>query len=360
MDVTPRLSLPYIASQQAQKQVTYNEAMRLLDILVQPVIRSRALATPPLSPAEGDVYLVAADPTDGWAGKAGSLAAFLDDAWLFRTPRDGFLLFVEDETAFIQRQSGSWIVLGGDPALLGINTSADTTHRLAVSSPASRFSHDGDDHRLIIDKAAAGDTASLLLQSGASGRAEIGLAGDDDLHLKVSPDGATWLEALLVDGATGDIGLPAGRLGFPATANPSADPNTLDDYREGSWTPGLAFGGATTGITYAEETLGRYTRIGRHCMAYFTIKLTSKGSASGTAELTGLPFPAIDDGINGVVTIGWAAAIIAVSGTIEGVTLPGGTSAALYSAGGGNAATIGSGNFGNSSQLQGVVVYDVG
>ena len=360
MDVTLRLSLPYIASQQAQKQVTYNEAMRLLDILVQPVIRSRGLATPPPSPAEGDVYLVAADPTAGWTGKAGSLAAFIDGAWLFRTPRDGFQLFVEDETAFIQRQSGSWTLLGGDPERLGINTTADAAHQLAVSSPASRFSHEGDDHRLIIDKAASGDTASLLLQSGASGRAEIGLAGDDDLHLKVSTDGTTWLEALLVEAASASVGLPAGRLGFPSTANPSADPNTLDDYREGSWTPGLAFGGATTGITYAEEIMGRYTRIGRHCMAYFAIKLTSKGSASGTAELTGLPFPAIDDGVNGVLTIGWATAIIAVSGTIEGVTLPGTTTVALYGAGGGGASALSAANFGNSSQLQGVVIYDAG
>ena len=45
------------------------------------------------------------------------------------------------------------------------------------------------DHRLLIDKASPANTASQVFQSGASGRAEIGLAGDDDLHLKVSPDG---------------------------------------------------------------------------------------------------------------------------------------------------------------------------
>ena len=51
MDATPRLNLPYIAPQQAQKQVTYNEAMRALDVLVHPVVKSRTIVTPPGSPA---------------------------------------------------------------------------------------------------------------------------------------------------------------------------------------------------------------------------------------------------------------------------------------------------------------------
>ena len=51
------------------------------------------------------------------------------------------------------------------------------------------------------------DTASLLFQTSHSGRAELGLTGDDRLHLKVSPDGLSWTEALVVDGATGKVGL---------------------------------------------------------------------------------------------------------------------------------------------------------
>lgn len=358
MDVTPRLSLPYIASQQAQKQVTYNEAMKLLDLLVQPVVTSRTLATPPASPAEGDVYLVAAAPTGAWTGKAGHIAAFIGGAWLFRTPRDGWLLFVEDEGSFIQRQSGIWTILGASPTLLGVNTTADTTHRLAVSSPASRFSHEGSDHRLIVDKATSADTASQLFQVGGSGRAEIGLAGDDDLHIKVSSDGAVWAEALRVDGATGEVALPAGRLAFPATANPASDPTTLDDYREGSWTPGLTLGGSGTGITYAAENTGRYTRIGRLCIARFLLKLTSKGSATGAAVLTGLPFPALADGVNGVLTVGWASGVIGVSGTVEGSTTAGGTSLDLFAAGGGAASALSNVHFSNSSQINGVIIYD--
>lgn len=92
--------------------------------------------------------------------------------------------------------------------LVGVNATADTANRLAVSSPATLFSHEGDDHRLKINKAEAGDTASVLFQTGFSGRAEFGLAGDDDWHVKVSPDGTDWHEAIVVDRATGAVSLP--------------------------------------------------------------------------------------------------------------------------------------------------------
>jgi len=68
MSTTARLSLPYIAPQQAQKQVTYNAAMAALDQLVQPAVKSRTTTVPPTSPAEGDTYIVA--PPSTGAGRA--------------------------------------------------------------------------------------------------------------------------------------------------------------------------------------------------------------------------------------------------------------------------------------------------
>lgn len=68
-----------------------------------------------------------------------------------------------------------------------------------------------------------------------------------------------------------------------------AGATTLDWYEEGTFTPVLKFGGATTGITYGTQT-GRYTRIGRMVHISVSIVLSSKGSASGVATITGLPF----------------------------------------------------------------------
>ena len=102
--------------------------------------------------------------------------------------------------------AGAWVPLaslGSALPRLGINTTADTTNRLAVSAAATLLTHAGAGHQLKINKNAAGDTASLLYQTSFSGRAEMGLAGDDNWRLKVSPDGSSWINALTVNAATG-------------------------------------------------------------------------------------------------------------------------------------------------------------
>jgi hypothetical protein len=63
----------------------------------------------------------------------------------------------------------------------------------------------------------------------------------------------------------------------------------LDDYEEGTFTPTLAFGGASVGITYAVND-GSYTKIGRLVTGRFILVLSSKGSSTGGAAIAGLPF----------------------------------------------------------------------
>jgi hypothetical protein len=89
-------------------------------------------------------------------------------------------------------------------ARLGVGTDADAANRLAVAAPASLFTHDGAGHQLKINKATPADTASLLFQTGWSGRAEIGTTGSDALAVKVSADGAAWATALTV-AASGQV-----------------------------------------------------------------------------------------------------------------------------------------------------------
>jgi hypothetical protein len=55
-------------------------------------------------------------------------------------------------------------------------------------SSAILFNNIGNGTQVKVNKNAAGDTGSFLYQTGFSGRAEIGLCGDDDFHFKVSPD----------------------------------------------------------------------------------------------------------------------------------------------------------------------------
>lgn len=213
MEQTANLQLPYIMPSQAQKHVTHNEAIRNLDTLVQLSVLDRHLSAPPVSPADGSRYLVAAGGAGSWAGQDDRIATWQDGAWAFFAPKAGWLLWVADETRLISFDGTTWIdaaVHSVNPApLVGVNTTADTANRLAIKSPASLFDEETGDHRIKVNKAAAGDTASLIFQSGYSGRAEFGLAGDDDWHVKVSADGSVWAEALKVDRATGRVRLPA-------------------------------------------------------------------------------------------------------------------------------------------------------
>jgi Protein of unknown function (DUF2793) len=208
---TPNLQLPYLIAAQAQKHVTHNEALRALDCLVQLSVLDRDLSTPPAAPANGDRYIVAAAPTGTWAGNANRIAAWQDNAWAFYAPRTGWQAWVADEATLVAFNGAAWIVSTAPPnptPLLGINATANTSNRLTVAAPASLFNHDGADHRVKINKAASADTASLLFQAAFGGRAEVGLTGDDNLHLKVSADGATWREALVLVAATGTPRVP--------------------------------------------------------------------------------------------------------------------------------------------------------
>jgi len=103
--------------------------------------------------------------------------------------------------------------------------------------------------------------------------------------LKIFTGGA---ERIAVTSA-GVLELSQGQIKFPATQVASADANTLDDYEEGTWTMGVSFGGAAVGVTYAVNT-GTYTKIGRQVTVNGYLALSSKGSSTGTALLTGLPF----------------------------------------------------------------------
>jgi Protein of unknown function (DUF2793) len=217
MDQSPNLRLPYLSAAQAQKHVTHNEAIRALDALVHVSVVTRGLSAPPATPADGVRYLVGPSPTGAWTGFALHLAAFQDGAWAFFEARTGWLTWVADDAKLYVFDGTAWSVATGSSSasvnptpLVGVNTTADAANRLAVKSPASLFDHAGAGHQLKINKAAAADTASLLFQDAYSGRAEIGLTGDDNLHVKVSADGSVWREAIRVERATGRVSFPSG------------------------------------------------------------------------------------------------------------------------------------------------------
>jgi len=112
--------------------------------------------------------------------------------------------------------------------------------------------------------------------------------GTDKLVYNTSP---VLVTPTLGAASATSIDLTGGQIAFPASQSASAGANTLDDYEEGTWTIGVSFGGGTTGITYdASYVSGIYTKIGRLVSVTGHLVLTSKGSSTGTAQITGLPF----------------------------------------------------------------------
>lgn len=107
-DSTTHLLLPFILAAQAQKHVTHNEALRILDAVVQLSVLDRHLAAPPSAPAEGDRYIVPAGATGAWAGWDFNVAAWLDGAWLRLVPRRGWLAWVEDEALLMVWTGSAW------------------------------------------------------------------------------------------------------------------------------------------------------------------------------------------------------------------------------------------------------------
>jgi hypothetical protein len=113
---------------------------------------------------------------------------------------------------------------------------------------------------------------------------------ENDAVVFNSAEGATPRDLVIQLGGTERARFTASGLTFngDTTAN-----NALSDYETGTWTMGVSFGGASVGVV-ATSSLGTYTKIGRQVTVNGYLGLTSKGSSTGSAAMTGLPFTIAD------------------------------------------------------------------
>ncbi len=105
---TPRLALPLLAAGQAQKEITHNEALLLIDQLAQPMAVAAAATVPPASPVSGDAWLLGAAPTGAWAGQPLALAIASDGGWRFVQLPVGSRVQVGAAGALWQRSASGW------------------------------------------------------------------------------------------------------------------------------------------------------------------------------------------------------------------------------------------------------------
>ena len=81
-------------------------------------------------------------------------------------------------------------------------------------------------------------------------------------------------------------------LTFNATQSASAGANTLDDYEEGTWTPGVGGDATYTG------RYGKYTKIGNVVTCQFRLKIATLGTGT-QGGFSGFPFTSSTEGQSG-------------------------------------------------------------
>ena len=357
---------------------THNEALRLLDAMVQLSVLDRTRTTPPASPADGDRHLVASGATGLWAGWDLNVAFWVDGVWMRLVPRQGWLVWIAAEQVFLVWNGSAWDPVGvpqdvsdaifslvndADPtkralfSLSGITTgttrtftlpntsselailagtqtftgnktfsgtltasgpvtvsaasasigtatttatygmgtgatttgvtktvnlgtggasgsttvvnigsatagaggttvvntptvtfanavtqvgmpqanlnaqllglggaTADSYNRVSVNTPALLLNNAGAGIEATVNKAAAGNDAAFAFKTGFSARALIGLLGNDDFSLKVSPDGSVFFDALKIDRTNGQVELPQPTILPGLSAAPTPPP----------------------------------------------------------------------------------------------------------------------------------------
>jgi hypothetical protein len=110
MAATPRHQLPLLSVGQAQKEITHNEALLALGLLLHPTCVAEPDDTPPVAPVVGDVFLCGANPTGAWAGQPHAMALWTESGWRFARP-------VEGQKVTLLPSGAEWRYLGGSWSL---------------------------------------------------------------------------------------------------------------------------------------------------------------------------------------------------------------------------------------------------
>lgn len=104
---TPRFALPNLFAAQSQKEFTVNEALALIDAMLQPAVEGET-NDPPANPENGECWLIGDAPTGDWSARPGQIACHQGGNWLFVLPVEGMTVF-DKSLAQTVRHDGGWV-----------------------------------------------------------------------------------------------------------------------------------------------------------------------------------------------------------------------------------------------------------
>lgn len=143
--VTPRFSLPLLATAQAQKELTHNEALLLIDALLHGTVEGGPVSDPPPAPAAGQCWLVGASPTGEWAGQAAAIALWTEGGWRFVMPRAGMFAVRAADGVRMRFDGETWLTPATIASPSG-GVTIDSEARAAVAALVALL----DGHGLLI------------------------------------------------------------------------------------------------------------------------------------------------------------------------------------------------------------------
>lgn len=194
MATTNNLGITLVEQSQSQKEVTVNDAVKLIDAILNTGVIDKDLTTPPGSPATGDVYIPATGATGAWAGKDNQIAWY-DASWRFLVPKEGLTLWVKDEDKLYSYSGTAWVstieaLSTPQFARIGLGTAPHATHIINLFGPSALINGSAG-FFLQMNKANAAQNLEFIFQQGFVTYAELGLLGDNELTLKTS-DGTNF------------------------------------------------------------------------------------------------------------------------------------------------------------------------
>lgn len=134
---TPRFALPYLAVAQAQKEVTHNEALTLVDALIHAAVEAGPQNDPPATPMPGQCWLVGGAAVGDWTGQAAAIALWTVGGWRFAAPRAGMRATRLSDGARLRFDAGAWVA----PATISAPSGGSTTDVEARSAIAMLILH---------------------------------------------------------------------------------------------------------------------------------------------------------------------------------------------------------------------------
>lgn len=133
MSVTPNFNMPLLFAAQAQKEITHNEAIVLIDALLAGCVQGIANDPASLLPADGQAWIIGDAPTGSWSGRAGQVAVFTAGGWRHAPAVEGMRLYDRAANAVRMYSGASW----SDPAAVAVPTGGAVTDSEARSAIAA-------------------------------------------------------------------------------------------------------------------------------------------------------------------------------------------------------------------------------